>query len=122
MYNGGESGLVSFCFRKTQQSLNSFEIDRTEMSSLARYTSFFKFTNKEVCVLFVTHVLLQDNQCGIVTNVNIECAVKLLGTNCVLYPVNSKELQHIWVIIHIYDPEIHLQLLQTVLNQSHIFM
>lgn len=42
-------------------------------------------------------VALQDNQCGIVTNIDIECAVKLVGTNCVLYPVNSKELQHIWV-------------------------
>ncbi|GLD61819.1 ubiquitin-conjugating enzyme E2 O, partial [Lates japonicus] len=37
-----------------------------------------------------------DNQCGIVTNIDIECAVKLVGTNCVLYPVNSKDLQHIW--------------------------
>lgn len=41
--------------------------------------------------------MLQDNQCGIVTNIDIECAVKLVGTNCGLYPVNSKELQHIWV-------------------------
>lgn len=41
--------------------------------------------------------LSQDNQCGIVTNIDIECAVKLVGTNCVLYPVNSKDLQHIWV-------------------------
>lgn len=41
--------------------------------------------------------VLQDNQCGIVTNIDIECAVKLVGTNCVLYPVNSKDLQHIWV-------------------------
>lgn len=43
--------------------------------------------------------VLQDNQCGIVTNIDIECAVKLVGTNCVLYPVNSKDLQHIWVRI-----------------------
>lgn len=42
-------------------------------------------------------VVFQDNQCGSVTNMNIECAVKLVGTNCVLYPVNSKDLQHIWV-------------------------
>lgn len=41
--------------------------------------------------------LLQDNQCGIVTSIDIDCAVKLVGTNCVLYPVNSKDLQHIWV-------------------------
>lgn len=46
------------------------------------------------------HLLLclQDNQCGIVTNIDIECAVKLVGTNCVLYPVNSRDLQHIWVM------------------------
>ena len=31
------------------------------------------------------------------TNIDIACAVKLVGTNCVLYPVNSKDLQHIWV-------------------------
>lgn len=43
------------------------------------------------------NVALQDNQCGIVTNIDIECAVKLVGTNCVLYPVNSRDLQHIWV-------------------------
>ncbi|XP_049576139.1 (E3-independent) E2 ubiquitin-conjugating enzyme UBE2O isoform X2 [Syngnathus scovelli] len=41
-----------------------------------------------------------DSQCGIVTNVDIECAVKLVGTNCVLYPVNSKELQHIWSFMY----------------------
>ncbi|XP_061628315.1 (E3-independent) E2 ubiquitin-conjugating enzyme UBE2O isoform X2 [Phyllopteryx taeniolatus] len=41
-----------------------------------------------------------DNQCGIVTNVDIECAVKLVGTNCILYPVNSKELQHIWSFMY----------------------
>uniref|UniRef100_A0A665XBG9 (E3-independent) E2 ubiquitin-conjugating enzyme n=1 Tax=Echeneis naucrates TaxID=173247 RepID=A0A665XBG9_ECHNA len=41
-----------------------------------------------------------DNQCGIVTNIDIECAVKLVGTNCVLYPVNSKELQHIWSFMY----------------------
>ena len=47
--------------------------------------------------LFVFPGRFQDNQCGIVTNIDIECAVKLVGTNCVLYPVNSKDLQHIWV-------------------------
>jgi hypothetical protein len=32
-----------------------------------------------------------------VIDVNIDCAVKLIGTNCIIYPVNSKDLQHIWV-------------------------
>ncbi|KAG7273126.1 LOW QUALITY PROTEIN: hypothetical protein CRUP_005454 [Coryphaenoides rupestris] len=41
-----------------------------------------------------------DNQCGIVTNIDIECAVKLVGTNCVLFPVNSKDLQHIWSFMY----------------------
>ncbi|XP_038822645.1 (E3-independent) E2 ubiquitin-conjugating enzyme UBE2O-like [Salvelinus namaycush] len=41
-----------------------------------------------------------DNQCGIVTNIDIECAVKLVGTNCVLYPVNSKDLHHIWSFMY----------------------
>uniref|UniRef100_A0A3Q3KGZ1 (E3-independent) E2 ubiquitin-conjugating enzyme n=1 Tax=Monopterus albus TaxID=43700 RepID=A0A3Q3KGZ1_MONAL len=41
-----------------------------------------------------------DSQCGIVTNIDIECAVKLVGTNCVLYPVNSKDLQHIWSFMY----------------------
>ncbi|KAL3066826.1 hypothetical protein OYC64_016722 [Pagothenia borchgrevinki] len=41
-----------------------------------------------------------DNQCGIVTNIDIECAVKLVGTNCVLYPVNSRDLQHIWSFMY----------------------
>uniref|UniRef100_A0A668AKT1 (E3-independent) E2 ubiquitin-conjugating enzyme n=1 Tax=Myripristis murdjan TaxID=586833 RepID=A0A668AKT1_9TELE len=45
-------------------------------------------------------VVFQDNQCGIVTNIDIECAVKLVGTNCVLYPVNSKDLQHIWSFMY----------------------
>lgn len=31
------------------------------------------------------------------TDVSIDCAVKLIGTNCIIYPVNSKDLQHIWV-------------------------
>lgn len=39
----------------------------------------------------------QDSQCGTVIDVNIDCAVKLIGTNCIIYPVNSKDLQHIWV-------------------------
>lgn len=52
-----------------------------------------KTPNRLMCV----SVVFQDNQCGSVTNMNIECAVKLVGTNCVLYPVNSKDLQHIWV-------------------------
>uniref|UniRef100_A0A8B9FBP1 (E3-independent) E2 ubiquitin-conjugating enzyme n=1 Tax=Amazona collaria TaxID=241587 RepID=A0A8B9FBP1_9PSIT len=39
-------------------------------------------------------------QCGTVIDVNIECAVKLVGTNCILYPVNSKDLQHIWPFMY----------------------
>lgn len=39
----------------------------------------------------------QDSQCGTVIDVSIDCAVKLIGTNCIIYPVNSKDLQHIWV-------------------------
>lgn len=42
----------------------------------------------------------QDSQCGTVIDVNIECAVKLVGTNCILYPVNSKDLQHIWPFMY----------------------
>ncbi|XP_066560373.1 ubiquitin-conjugating enzyme E2O [Amia ocellicauda] len=41
-----------------------------------------------------------DSQCGTVIDVNIECAVKLVGTNCVLYPVNSRDLQHIWSFMY----------------------
>ncbi|XP_050775182.1 (E3-independent) E2 ubiquitin-conjugating enzyme isoform X3 [Gopherus flavomarginatus] len=41
-----------------------------------------------------------DSQCGTVIDVNIECAVKLVGTNCILYPVNSKDLQHIWPFMY----------------------
>ncbi|XP_077575501.1 ubiquitin-conjugating enzyme E2O isoform X2 [Stigmatopora nigra] len=41
-----------------------------------------------------------DSQCGIVTNVDIECTVKLVGTNCVIYPVNSKELEPIWSFMY----------------------
>ncbi|KAK6478135.1 (E3-independent) E2 ubiquitin-conjugating enzyme UBE2O-like [Huso huso] len=36
-----------------------------------------------------------ESQCGTVVDINIKCAVKLVGTNCVLYPVNSRDLQHI---------------------------
>lgn len=54
---------------------------------------WLKWWYSEPCLF----VALQDNQCGIVTNIDIRCAVKLVGTNCVLYPVNSKDLQHIWV-------------------------
>lgn len=42
-------------------------------------------------------LLPQDSQCGTVIDVSIDCAVKLIGTNCIIYPVNSKDLQHIWV-------------------------
>lgn len=55
----------------------------------------------------------QDNQCGIVTNIDIECAVKLVGTNCVLYPVNSKDLHHIWVRKNRDGHSIHLTTLST---------
>ncbi|TNN69498.1 (E3-independent) E2 ubiquitin-conjugating enzyme UBE2O [Liparis tanakae] len=50
--------------------------------------------------VFSHQKLRSDNQCGIVTNIDIECAVKLVGTNCVLYPVNSKDLQHIWSFMY----------------------
>uniref|UniRef100_A0A8C3CW63 Ubiquitin conjugating enzyme E2 O n=1 Tax=Cairina moschata TaxID=8855 RepID=A0A8C3CW63_CAIMO len=43
---------------------------------------------------------VSDSQCGTVIDVNIECAVKLVGTNCILYPVNSKDLQHIWPFMY----------------------
>lgn len=45
----------------------------------------------------VRHMRSTDSQCGTVIDVNIDCAVKLIGTNCIIYPVNSKDLQHIWV-------------------------
>ncbi|XP_056606679.1 LOW QUALITY PROTEIN: (E3-independent) E2 ubiquitin-conjugating enzyme UBE2O [Triplophysa dalaica] len=56
---------------------------------------------------FVRHLNLNNKQCGIVTNITTECAVKLVGTNCVLYPVNSKDLQHVWQFMYgdyiVYD-------------------
>uniref|UniRef100_A0A8C2H7I6 (E3-independent) E2 ubiquitin-conjugating enzyme n=1 Tax=Cyprinus carpio TaxID=7962 RepID=A0A8C2H7I6_CYPCA len=56
---------------------------------------------------FVRRMNSNDKQCGIVTNINTECAVKLVGTNCVLYPVNSKDLQHVWSFMYgdyiVYD-------------------
>ncbi|XP_062402170.1 (E3-independent) E2 ubiquitin-conjugating enzyme UBE2O [Sardina pilchardus] len=56
---------------------------------------------------FVRRLNSNDKQCGIVTNINIECAVKLVGTNCVLYPVSSRDLQHIWTFMYgdyiVYD-------------------
>lgn len=42
----------------------------------------------------------QDSQCGTVIDVSIDCAVKLIGTNCIVYPVNSKDLQHIWPFMY----------------------
>uniref|UniRef100_A0A8B9FIT8 (E3-independent) E2 ubiquitin-conjugating enzyme n=1 Tax=Amazona collaria TaxID=241587 RepID=A0A8B9FIT8_9PSIT len=48
----------------------------------------------------VRHMSSSDSQCGTVIDVNIECAVKLVGTNCILYPVNSKDLQHIWPFMY----------------------
>ncbi|MGH0141725.1 UNVERIFIED_CONTAM: hypothetical protein FKN15_031682 [Acipenser sinensis] len=41
-----------------------------------------------------------ESQCGTVVDINIKCAVKLVGTNCVLYPVNSRNLQHIWPFMY----------------------
>nr|XP_009290448.2 (E3-independent) E2 ubiquitin-conjugating enzyme [Danio rerio] len=56
---------------------------------------------------FVRRINSNEKQCGIVTNINTECAVKLVGTNCALYPVNSKDLQHIWSYMYgdyiVYD-------------------
>uniref|UniRef100_A0A671LDJ5 (E3-independent) E2 ubiquitin-conjugating enzyme n=1 Tax=Sinocyclocheilus anshuiensis TaxID=1608454 RepID=A0A671LDJ5_9TELE len=56
---------------------------------------------------FVRRMSSNDKQCGIVTNINTECAVKLVGTNCALYPVNSKDLQHVWSFMYgdyiVYD-------------------
>uniref|UniRef100_A0A8B9L1G3 (E3-independent) E2 ubiquitin-conjugating enzyme n=1 Tax=Astyanax mexicanus TaxID=7994 RepID=A0A8B9L1G3_ASTMX len=56
---------------------------------------------------FVRRMNSNDKQCGIVTNINTECAVKLVGTNCCLYPVNSRDLQHIWSFMYgdyiVYD-------------------
>ncbi|NXC18398.1 UBE2O enzyme, partial [Corythaeola cristata] len=48
----------------------------------------------------VRHMSSSDSQCGTVIDVNIECAVKLVGTSCILYPVNSKDLQHIWPFMY----------------------
>ncbi|CAH2302102.1 (E3-independent) E2 ubiquitin-conjugating enzyme [Pelobates cultripes] len=49
----------------------------------------------------------KDSQCGTVIDVNIDCVVKLVGINCFLHPVNSKDLQHIWPIMYgdyiVYD-------------------
>uniref|UniRef100_A0A8C5F9H9 UBC core domain-containing protein n=1 Tax=Gadus morhua TaxID=8049 RepID=A0A8C5F9H9_GADMO len=49
---------------------------------------------------FVRRMNSNDNQSGVVTDIDIWCAVKLVGTNCVLYPVNSKDLQHIWSFMY----------------------
>ncbi|XP_023067508.1 (E3-independent) E2 ubiquitin-conjugating enzyme isoform X2 [Piliocolobus tephrosceles] len=48
----------------------------------------------------VRHMRSTDSQCGTVIDVNIDCAVKLIGTNCIIYPVNSKDLQHIWPFMY----------------------
>ncbi|XP_071968053.1 (E3-independent) E2 ubiquitin-conjugating enzyme [Engystomops pustulosus] len=42
----------------------------------------------------------KDSQCGTVIDVNIDCMVKVVGTNCFLNPINSKDLQHIWPIMY----------------------
>ncbi|XP_072340007.1 (E3-independent) E2 ubiquitin-conjugating enzyme isoform X3 [Scyliorhinus torazame] len=41
-----------------------------------------------------------DNQCGTVIDVNMECTLKILGTNYILHPVNSRDLQHIWPFVY----------------------
>ncbi|XP_053565245.1 (E3-independent) E2 ubiquitin-conjugating enzyme isoform X2 [Bombina bombina] len=48
----------------------------------------------------VRRMSTKDSQCGTVIDVNIDCVVKLVGTNCFLHPVNSKDLQHIWPIMY----------------------
>ncbi|XP_069510781.1 (E3-independent) E2 ubiquitin-conjugating enzyme [Ambystoma mexicanum] len=48
----------------------------------------------------VRRMCSNDSQCGVVIDANIDCAVKLVGTNCVLYPVNSKDLHHIWPFMY----------------------
>ncbi|XP_053309325.1 (E3-independent) E2 ubiquitin-conjugating enzyme [Spea bombifrons] len=48
----------------------------------------------------VRQMSTKDSQCGTVIDVNIECLIKLVGTNSFLHPVNSKELQHIWPIMY----------------------
>ncbi|XP_067859879.1 (E3-independent) E2 ubiquitin-conjugating enzyme UBE2O isoform X1 [Heptranchias perlo] len=40
------------------------------------------------------------NQCGTVIDVNMECTLKILGTNYILHPVNSRDLQHIWPFVY----------------------
>lgn len=68
-----------------------------EIQMLIRRTMWCCSDDDDDDRIHLLFLVLQDNQCGIVTNIDIECAVKLVGTNCVLYPVNSKDLQHIWV-------------------------
>ncbi|XP_041433344.1 (E3-independent) E2 ubiquitin-conjugating enzyme UBE2O isoform X2 [Xenopus laevis] len=48
----------------------------------------------------VRRMSTKDSQCGTVIDVNIDCVVKVVGTNCFLHPVNSKELHHIWPIMY----------------------
>ncbi|MEE6506837.1 hypothetical protein FKM82_007874 [Ascaphus truei] len=42
----------------------------------------------------------KDSQCGTVLDVKMICVVKLVGTNCFLHPVHSKDLLHIWPILY----------------------
>ncbi|XP_041431923.1 (E3-independent) E2 ubiquitin-conjugating enzyme UBE2O isoform X2 [Xenopus laevis] len=42
----------------------------------------------------------KDSQCGTVIDMNIDCLVKVLGTNLFLPRVNSKELYNIWPIMY----------------------
>ncbi|KAM4663794.1 (E3-independent) E2 ubiquitin-conjugating enzyme [Discoglossus pictus] len=48
----------------------------------------------------VRRMSTKDSQCGTVIDVNIECVVRLVGTNYFLHPVNGKDLQHIWPIMY----------------------
>ncbi|TRY57809.1 hypothetical protein DNTS_035759 [Danionella cerebrum] len=56
---------------------------------------------------FVRRMNSKDKQCGVVINLNSEFAVKLIGTNCVLYPVKSKDVQNVWSFMYgdhiVYD-------------------
>ncbi|KAM4673500.1 (E3-independent) E2 ubiquitin-conjugating enzyme isoform 3-T3 [Amazona ochrocephala] len=68
---------------------------------LHHLTSLLKLEDRSVVPRdVVRHMSSSDSQCGTVIDVNIECAVKLVGTNCILYPVNSKDLQHIWPFMY----------------------
>uniref|UniRef100_A0A8B9PZZ0 (E3-independent) E2 ubiquitin-conjugating enzyme n=1 Tax=Apteryx owenii TaxID=8824 RepID=A0A8B9PZZ0_APTOW len=70
----------------------------TVLSNLSR--NYVRLPNLPEVINPCSLFCFQDSQCGTVIDVNIECAVKLVGTNCILYPVNSKDLQHIWPFMY----------------------